>query len=122
MKNFWSTGRPSSPQTSLIVGILAAVGASVCCVGPLLLVIVGIGGRWVGQLTAMEPYRPYLVALTVTSMGAAFHSLYLAPRKCGHGDRCANPRVLSRQRRVFWIVAVALVVLLAIPMFAPLFY
>lgn len=43
---------------SLIAGVLAAIGASVCCVGPLMLLALGIGGSWVGSLTAMEPYRP----------------------------------------------------------------
>jgi mercuric ion transport protein len=34
---------------SLIAGGLAAVGASVCCVGPLVLLALRIGGTWVGQ-------------------------------------------------------------------------
>ena len=49
---------------SLIAGVLAAIGASVCCVGPLVLLALGIGGSWVGSLTAMEPYRPFLIGLT----------------------------------------------------------
>jgi hypothetical protein len=35
-----------------------AVGASVCCVGALLPLALGIGGTWIGNLTAMERYRP----------------------------------------------------------------
>ncbi|WP_347878635.1 mercuric transporter MerT family protein, partial [Pseudomonas aeruginosa] len=37
---------------SLIAGVLAAIGASVCCVGPLVLLTLGIGGTWVAGLTA----------------------------------------------------------------------
>ena len=55
---------------SLIAGVLAAIGASVCCVGPLVLLALGIGGTWVGSLTAMEPYRPIFIALTLLFLGA----------------------------------------------------
>ena len=43
---------------SLFAGVLAAIGASVCCVGPLVLLMLGIGGAWVANLTAVEPLRP----------------------------------------------------------------
>ncbi|MDD5412690.1 MAG: mercuric transporter MerT family protein, partial [Methylobacter sp.] len=42
-----------------IGAVLAAIGASVCCVGPLLLVSFGIGGAWMSALTSMETVRPY---------------------------------------------------------------
>jgi hypothetical protein len=51
--------------TDLIAGTLAALGASVCCVLPLVLVALGIGGSWIASLTAMEPYRPVFVGLTL---------------------------------------------------------
>ena len=36
-------------NTSLVAGILAGIGASVCCVGPLVLLALGIGGAWIGR-------------------------------------------------------------------------
>jgi copper chaperone CopZ len=62
---------------SLVAGFLAAIGASVCCVGPLLLLGVGIGGAWIGTLTAFEPYWPLFIGLTPLFLGLAFHKLYL---------------------------------------------
>src|SRR5881398_1114070 len=50
---------------SLVAGVLAAIGASVCCVVPLVLLALGIGGAWVGNLTAFEPYRPLFIGLTL---------------------------------------------------------
>ena len=47
---------------SLVAAILAAIGASVCCVGPLVLLALGIGGAWIGNLAALEPYRPAFAA------------------------------------------------------------
>ncbi len=105
-----------------MAGALAAIGASVCCVGPLVLLALGIGGTWVGSLTAMEPFRPWFIGLTLLFLGLAFRKLYLVPRVCAPGTPCADPRTLKRQRITFWIVTTLLLVLLAVPWFAPLFY
>ncbi|MDE1988842.1 MAG: mercury transporter MerT [Betaproteobacteria bacterium] len=106
----------------LIASLLAGIGASVCCIGPLVLLALGIGGTWVGSLTAMEPYRPFFIGLTLLFLGLAFRKLYLAPQVCTPGTPCADPRTRSRQRLAFWIVAILLLVLLAVPWLAPLFY
>jgi mercuric ion transport protein len=106
---------------TLIAGALAAIGASVCCVGPLVLVAVGISGAWIGSLTAMEPYRPALIGLTLLFLGLAFRKLYLVPQVCAPGTSC-DSRTIMRQRLIFWIVTVLLLGLLAVPWFAPLFY
>ena len=107
---------------SLVAGVLAVIGASVCCVGPLVLLALGIGGTWVGNLTAMEPYRPIFMGLTLLFLGLAFRQLYLVPQVCAPDTPCADPRTLKRQRLTFWIVATLLFGLLAVPWFAPLFY
>jgi mercuric ion transport protein len=106
----------------LIAGVLAAIGASACCVGPLVLLGLGIGGTWVGSLSAMEPYRPVFLALTLLFLGLAFRQLYLVPQVCTPDTPCADPLTHRRQRLTFWIVVVLLAGLLAVPSFAPLFY
>ncbi|WP_137885716.1 mercuric transporter MerT family protein [Pseudomonas sp. 2FE] len=107
---------------SLIAGVLAAIGASLCCVGPLVLLAFGIGGVWVGNLTAMEPYRPIFIGLTLLFLGLAWRKLYLIPQVCAAGTPCTDPRPLKRLRFTFWLVTALLLVLLAVPWFAPLFY
>lgn len=42
---------------ALFAGGLAAILASTCCLGPLILVALGFSGAWIGNLTALEPYR-----------------------------------------------------------------
>src|SRR6516165_11767928 len=89
----------------LIAGILSAIGASICCVGPLVLLALGISGSWIGSLIALEPYRPIFIGLTLLFLGLAFYRLYLARPSCSPESACANPRALKRQRLAYWIVA-----------------
>lgn len=107
---------------SLVASVLAAVGASVCCVGPLVLLSLGIGGAWVSNLTALEPLRPWFIAVTLLFLGLAFRRLYLQPQVCEPGAVCAMPVAVKRQRTIFWAVAFALVGLLSVPWMAPLFF
>jgi mercuric ion transport protein len=106
----------------LAAGILAAIGASICCVGPLVLLALGVSGAWIGSLTALEPYRPFFIGLTLLFLAFAFHRLYFARRVCTPESACANPRTLKRQRLAFWIVTVLVFGLIAVPWVAPLFY
>lgn len=111
---------PLTGKGSLIAGVLAALGASVCCVAPLVLLALGIGGTWVGSLTAMAPYRPIFIGLTLLFLGLAFRRLYLVPQVCAPGACCVDPGVVKRRRMTFWIVTVLLLGLLAVPSLAPL--
>lgn len=107
---------------SLAAAALAAIGASVCCVGPLVLLGLGISGAWIGNLTAVEPYRPMFTGLTVLFLGLAFHRLYRVAPACAPGAPCAGPQTIKRQRLILWLVAVLVLGLLAVPSLAPLFY
>ncbi len=107
---------------SLVTGVAAAVGASICCVGPLLLLALGVSGAWIGSLTELEPYRPYLIGLTMVFLGLSFRELYLVPQACAAGTLCADPRSLRRQRLVFWVVCLLLLALIAVPWVAPFLY
>jgi mercuric ion transport protein len=110
---------PFKVNRSLLAGTLAAIGASVCCVGPLVLLTLGIGGAWIAHLAAFEPFRPWLVAATLLFLGLAFRKLYRQAPVCEPGASCADPAVLRRQRVVFWLVALALLALLSVPWVAP---
>ena len=107
---------------TLIAGALAAVGASVCCVGPLVLLALGISGAWISGLTALEPLRPVFIALTLLFLGLSFRKVYLNPQACVPGTPCADPRTVKRQRGIFWVVTVLLLTLLAVPWVVPLFF
>jgi mercuric ion transport protein len=109
-------------KSPLLASVAAAVGASVCCVGPLVLLTLGVGGAWVSNLTALEPIRPVLIGMTFVFLGLAFRRLYLLPQVCAPDTACAQPATLPRQRMVFWVATVTLLILLAIPSIAPMFF
>ncbi len=46
---------PRSGRAALVTGGLAAVVASACCLGPLILVTLGISGAWISNLAVLEP-------------------------------------------------------------------
>lgn len=63
-------------KRTLWASALTAVGASLCCVAPLMLVTLGIGGAWITTLTKLEPLRPVFVVLTSGLLGLAWQKLY----------------------------------------------
>ncbi|MEE8437022.1 MAG: mercuric transporter MerT family protein, partial [Candidatus Neomarinimicrobiota bacterium] len=113
-----------SMNRGMVGAVLAAVAASVCCVGPLLLLGLGIGGAWVGNLTALEPFRPYLMGLTAVLLGYAFYRIYSKPKAeaCEPGSYCANPKSDKINKISLWIVTVFVVGLLAFPYLTPVLF
>ena len=110
-----------TPRTAITAGVLAAIGASICCVGPLLLLGLGISGAWIGTLSAFEPYRPVLIGIALVFLALAFRKLYLVPQICAPDAACTVPGVVRRQNAIFWVVSALLLVLIAFPWIAPLF-
>lgn len=98
-----------------------AVAASVCCLGPLVLVTLGATGAWIGGLAALEPYRPLLMLATVGLLGSAFYREYRKPKadSCTPGTICAVPAARRGMRVGLWMVAALVAGLLALPYAAP---
>ena len=113
---------PTNTPSWLGIGaILAAVGASACCVGPFLLLSLGIGGAWISTLTALEPARPFFIVLTLILVGLGYRKLYLTPERCEACEICATSDNQSRQRLLFWLGSAFILILLAFPWLAPFF-
>jgi len=106
---------PAAESASIAAGAFAALGASTCCVLPLVLVSVGLGGAWVAQLHAMERYFPVFVAIAVAAFAYAFYRLYLRPAPCAPGEVCAAPSTRRRQRIAFWVTLIGAKALIVSP-------
>jgi mercuric ion transport protein len=73
-------------------GILGAIAASSCCIAPLVLFSLGIGGAWIGNLTALAPYQPYFIAATLACLGYGYWLVYRRQNiACAEGEVCARP-------------------------------
>lgn len=111
-----------SSRGVLIAGGLAALLASTCCLGPLILVTLGASGAWIGNLSALEPYRPFFLGAALVALFFAYRRIFRPVQACQPGEVCALPQVRLGYQIVFWIVASLVVVALAFPYVLPLFY
>ncbi len=107
---------------ALAAGGLAAILASTCCLGPLFLVALGISGAWIGNLAALEPYRPWFLGAAAVAMFFAYRRIFRSVQECKPGEVCAVPQVRHGYQVMFWFVAALIVVALAFPYVLPLFY
>lgn len=107
---------------SLLGGVAAAIGASACCAGPLLFVLLGVGSAWGSRLGVLAVYQAHFMWAALAFFGYAFVRLYRKPDVCGPGEVCATPTGRRRQRIIFWVVAAAASALMSLPLYAPLLY
>lgn len=113
---------PQQGRSALVAGGLAAILASICCLGPLVLIALGFSGAWIGNLTVLEPYRPIFIGAALVAMFFAYRRIFRPAQACKPGEVCSIPRVRITYKIIFWIVAVLVVVALAFPYILPLFY
>lgn len=106
---------PAAENASIAAGAFAALGASTCCVLPLALVTLGLGGAWVAQLREMERFFPVFVALALAAFAYAFYRLYLRPAPCASDSACAAPATRRKQRIAFWLTLIGAKALVASP-------
>ncbi len=119
------TGKSGSDQTgsgALLVGGLAAILASTCCLGPLVLVGLGLSGAWIGNLTLLEPYRPLFIAGSLVALFFAGRGIFRPAHACEPGEACAVPRTRRVYKILFWMVSALVLVALVYPYVAKLFY
>lgn len=104
-------------------GILAALAAGSCCVLPFALFFAGVSGAWIANLTALKPYQPLFVAITLVCLGAGYYAVYRKPKaaQCTEGSYCASP-VSDRLAKIgLWVASVLVVVALGFPYVARFF-
>ncbi len=115
-------GSDRTGSGALLVGAVAAILASTCCLGPLVLVALGLSGAWIGNLTLLEPYRPFFIAGAVLALFFAGGRIFRPPHDCQPGELCAVPRTRRIYKIVFGIVSVFVLVVLIFPYVAKFFY
>ena len=59
---------PKTGRGALFTGGLAAILASACCLGPLVLIALGFSGAWIGNLAVLDPYRPIFIGVALVAL------------------------------------------------------
>ena len=114
-----NTTRPTS-KWGVAGAILTAIAASACCVVPLILLGLGVGGAWASSLRFLEPVRPFFITLTLGFLGFAFYRAYRAPADaCSTDGHCATTRPPRAARATLWIITPLILGLLAFPYLTP---
>lgn len=82
-------------------GVIAAITASLCCIGPLILTVLGVSGAAV--LTKLEVLRLPMIGLVVLLFGVAGYSLFRKGNTCEPGSICADPIKYKRMVMAYWV-------------------
>ena len=104
-------------------GVIGAVLASSCCIGPLVLITLGASGAWIGNLTALKAYQPVFVIVTLAFLGFGFWQVYGKSKQlCEEGSYCATPRSNRIVKSSLWIATILVAIALTTDLWAPLYY
>jgi len=112
----------TATKTGLVAtgGLLGAVAASSCCIVPLVLFSLGISGAWIGNLTALAPYQPVFVVITLGFLGYGYYLVHWKPKKaCAEGAACARPLPNNIMKIALWAATALVAAAIAFPYVAP---
>jgi copper chaperone CopZ len=94
-------------KENIVLGgsIFAAIGASLCCVGPILFALLGVGAF--GASSVFQSLRPYLLAVAVLAIAFGFYRAYFRREACAPGEACATKPLSRASRAVLWFASLA---------------
>jgi mercuric ion transport protein len=115
-------GQTPGGGKALIAGGVSALLASACCLGPLVLIMLGISGAWIGSLTLLEPYQPLFVGAAAIALVFAGRRIWRPAAVCDTDRVCARPVVNRSYKVLFVLVVLLLGTSLAFPWIAHWFY
>jgi len=101
-------------------GAIGAILASSCCVLPFIFLMMGVSGAWIGNLTALEPYKEYVAAITLVFLGLGFWQVYVTPKKQCNEGYCATPRSDRVIKTILWVSTLLVFLALTVDLWAPI--
>jgi mercuric ion transport protein len=88
----------------------------------LVLIMLGIGGSWVGTLTGLKAYQPLFALVTIGFLGVAYWRIYRRTDSACDDGSCAPPQSRRVLKVVFWASVVLVLAALTADVWAPYFY
>ncbi|MDH5748056.1 MAG: mercuric transporter MerT family protein [Rhodospirillales bacterium] len=106
-----------------VAGLVGGIASMSCCILPLILFSLGAGGALTGTLTALSPYQPYIMAVTLVLVASGFYLVYRKPQAaaCAPDSFCANPNSNRITKGALWMSALFVAMSFAFNLLAPIF-
>jgi mercuric ion transport protein len=102
-------------------GVLGALTASACCVAPLVLFGLGVSGAWIGNLTALAPYQPIFMVVTLGFLVTGFVMVYRTPKAACPVDATHTRPISTRTTKIaLWSATILIAAAIAFPYVTPL--
>jgi mercuric ion transport protein len=118
-----TTGKDKRRSLLATGSVLGAILASSCCIVPFALISLGVSGAWIGQLSALEPFKPYFIGVTMFLLALGFwHVYFKKPKPCEDGSYCARPESSRLTQFALWIATALVILATTIDFWAPFFY
>lgn len=106
----------------MVAGIIATLGAFLCCITPVLAITAGIAGA-ASAFSWLDPFGPYLIALTVLVLGFAWWYQKLKSKKqaltCACEDEDKKP--FLQTKKFLGLITVLALLLLVFPYYSSIF-
>lgn len=97
--------------------VVAAIAASMCCVLPIVFVLLGVGVA--GAAAFFATWRPLLLVITFALLGVGFYFAYRKPQEaCEPGSACELPTAKRRGRLWLWIATAFVILFAAFPYYS----
>lgn len=116
------TSMSEKTNIPIMGGLMAAILSTVCCIVPLLLLTLGIGGVWMSNLTALDEYKTIFIVISLLLLALAYWQIFLKPQCCTEDGICVAPINKRRYKIIFWIAGIIILSSTTISYWAPLLY
>src|SRR6266478_4133930 len=105
-------------KLTAVGSVIAAVAASICCIGPLVAVMLGVGS--LAAASRLQKWRSLFLGVTFVLLGVAWYLTYRKPKAeaCADGTACAARPRAKGGKVVLWVATALAVALAALPLYA----
>lgn len=112
---------PKSAGWTAAGSVVASLGiCAACCLLPMILLVLGVGGAWAGRLEALSPFKWYFVAATAVLLGFGFYSVYFRSARCTAGPQCTTCKIGRGVKILLWTATLLAIASLIFEQIEPL--